>query len=404
MRKTAVRAAGVLAAVTMIATACGGGDDGTSAGESVRVGLLMSQSGPASAAFKGVDQAMQARFKAYRDSGGACSSTEFNLVTADDQSGPQGALAGAQKLIQQDKVYAMVGISSYFFGAAQFVTTTGASTPVIGGAFDAAPQWLQSGNNLFAAAPKVPDYDKTYSTIGEYWKKLGVTKVAAVSYDTESSRKGAEQILRSADKAGLSRGLFYDKLALGSSDVGSIVLGIKNSGAQAVFLPVNPETSMAIIAGLRQSGVTLKSVMSASGYGGDLLASAPAVKGAQGMTFMPQFTPVELNTPATQKYSEALKKYAGSATGIPTFGQTYGWWAADLLIYGLEKAGCDASQADFMTTLRADENWDAGGLFPLKRSFTDISPDRECYFLIDLEGEAFVPRKDASPVCGDVIG
>ncbi|WP_254190192.1 ABC transporter substrate-binding protein [Nocardia noduli] len=400
--------AGTLCAVMLAVAACGGGDSATGGsgggGGPIKVGLLTTLSGPASAGFVGAEPGVNARLQAYKAEGGKCSDRQFELVTADDQSSPQGALAGAQKLVQQDKVYGLLEVSSYFFGAAKYLTTSAKGTPTIGGAFDSAPQWLDSDNNLFAALAKVPDFSKTYTTTGEYWKRLGVTKVASVAYDNKASQDGMNQVLRSSDAAGLPRAYVNDTLAFGSADIGAIVLGIKNSGADALYLPITPDVSLAIVGGLRQAGVNLKSIISATGYGADLLASPPAVQAAQGMTFVSQTLPVESNTPATQKLSNALKQFAGSPSGVPTFSETYGWLSADLFIHGLEAAGCDASQASFLSTLRDDRNWDGGGLLAGKADFVQLSSDQDCVFLVDLKGDAFVPVPNWAPGCGTRIG
>ncbi|MBH0779778.1 ABC transporter substrate-binding protein [Nocardia bovistercoris] len=402
MRKSAVRMTGVLCAVMFAVAACGGDNDSGagSAGGTVKVGLLTTLSGPASAGFVGAKPGVEARLQAYKAEGGKCSGLQFDLVTADDQSSPQGALAGAQKLVQQDKAYAVLEVSPYFFGAAKYMTTSAKGTPAIGGAFDSAPQWLETDSNLFAAVQKVPDFANTYTTMGDYWKAMGITKVAAVSYDNKASQEGMNQALRSSDAAGIGRAYVNDTLAIGSADVGAIVLGIKNSGAEALYLPINPDTSLAIVGGLRQAGVNLKSIVSVTGYGADLLASPPAVQAAQGMTFVSQTAPSEMNTPATQKFADALKQYAGSPSGVPTFSQTYGWLAADLMIYGLEAAGCDASQAKFTSALRGDRSWDASGLLAAPADFATLNSEKDCVYLVDLKGDGFVPVPNGTPLCG----
>src|SRR5262245_19337241 len=52
-----------------------------------------------------------------------CASRGFDVVIGDDQSTPQGALTAAQKLVQQDHVYAVLPVSTYFYGAGQYAGT-----------------------------------------------------------------------------------------------------------------------------------------------------------------------------------------------------------------------------------------------------------------------------------------
>lgn len=123
---------------------------------------------------------------------------------------------------------------------------------------------------------------------------------------------------------------------------------------------------------------------------------------------MTSYAPVETDTEATQAWSAALKKYAKSASGIPSFSQAVGWISADLLLHGLEKAGCTASQEELMTALRADRTWTAGGLFPKPADFADkgsysVGGPGDCTFVSLLEGEKFVPDPAGAPACGEQI-
>lgn len=124
----------------------------------------------------------------------------------------------------------------------------------------------------------------------------------------------------SAEHAGLTRGYVNERVPLGPMDVGPVVLGIKESGADVLYTLVLPDTAFALVAGLRQAGVQMKSVLLATGYGADLLESPPAIGVAQGIGFLTSYSPVEMNNDATRAWSAALKQ-------IRRFGE----WAPVLL-------------------------------------------------------------------------
>jgi branched-chain amino acid transport system substrate-binding protein len=67
--------------------------------------------------------------------------------------------------------------------------------------------------------------------------------------------------------------------------MGAIALKVKASGADGLFYSTVSNTAFALNAALRQDGVTLKVASLPTGYGGDLLQSAPAVAAAQGDFF-----------------------------------------------------------------------------------------------------------------------
>ncbi|WP_405538811.1 ABC transporter substrate-binding protein [Streptomyces sp. NBC_00075] len=397
------------AAVLLLAGCGSGGSSGVdNTSGPIKVGVLTALSGAAGAHYAGTESGVEARFAAYKAAGGKCAARGFDVVVADDQSTPQGALTAAQRLVQQEHVYAVLPVSTYFYGAGQYAGTGGRGTPFLGGAFDGGEQWFNPKyDNLFPAMSGT-DYDRTATTLGAYWKKLGGTKVAVVSSNTPSAAKAAEGAALSAEHAGLARGYVNERVPFGSSDVGAIVLGIKKSGADVLYAPVIPETGFALATGLRRAGVEMKSILLATGYGADLLKSPPTLKVAQGVGFMTSYSPVEMNTEATRTWSAALKKYAKSASGIPSFSQAVGWISADLLIYGLEKAGCTASQEKLMSALRADKSWTAGGLFPKPADFANkgtysVGGPGDCTFVSILKDEKFVPDPQGSPACGEQI-
>ncbi|WP_330255187.1 ABC transporter substrate-binding protein [Nocardia sp. NBC_00565] len=331
-----------------------------------------------------------------------------NAMTIAMRRGLIGALTATQRLVQQEHVYAVLPISTFFYGAGQYAGTQAKGTPFLGGAFDGGEQWFNPKyENLFAAMSGT-DYNKAATTFGDYWKKLGGTKVAVVAPNTPSASKSAEGAVLSAERAGLTRGYVNERVPLGPMDVGPAVLGIKESGADVLYTLALPDTAFALVAGLRQAGVEMKSVLLAVGYGADLLKSPPAVAAAQGIGFLTSYAPVELNTEATQAWSAALKQYAGSQSGLPSFSMAVGWISADLLIHGLEKAGCTASREQLMTALRADKSFTAGGLFPKpadfeKRGDYSVGGPGNCSFVSILRGDKFVPDPAGAPACGEQI-
>ena len=407
-----------VAAATLALTACGGGGGGgggggaggQAAGDTIKLGVLTSLSGQNAAQFIKLQSGVDARLQAYKAAGGRCANKNFQVVMGDDASTPQGALTGAQRLVQQENVYALLPVSSFLTGAAQYLATQAKGTPVVGNSGDGSSQWIDPSVTNFFSTIGASDFKNIPSTYGQYWKELGGTKVAVVGVDAPSSAQGAEVARQSAIAAGLQDGYSNVKLPVASTDVGAIVLGIKDSGADVLYLPVGPQTAFAIVTGLKQAGVQPKSILLATGYGADLLESPPTLQAAAGVGFVTLTAPTELNTDATRAQSAALKQYAGSKTGVPSYAEYSGWLVADLFLYGLEAAGCDATQGQYITALTASTTWTAGGLYPNPRVFAEKGVlasshgPGNCIYISTVEGDHFVPDPKASPLCGTVIG
>ena len=139
------------------------------------------------------------------------------------------------------------------------------------------------------------------------------------------------------------------------------MLGIKNSGADAVYLPLVAGSNIAVVQGLAQNGVKMKSTVLATGYGQPFL-DQPVSK-----TFGPEvimatgFAPVELKTKATKQFQADLKKYAGY-TGVPDFGIYTGYITCDMAIVGLENAATHPPGPRSCRTCASSKTYDQAGL------------------------------------------
>ena len=102
---------------------------------------------------------------------------------------------------------------------------------------------------------------------------MGATKVAALAYGISASSTAAAENLQkfAVPEVGLKAVYTNTTVDFGSTDVGPQVLGIKNAGADAVYLPLVANSNIAVVQGLAQNGVKMKSTCLATGYGQPLL-------------------------------------------------------------------------------------------------------------------------------------
>jgi branched-chain amino acid transport system substrate-binding protein len=374
------------------------------AGTPIKLGVLTSLTGPASSSFTTVEQGVKARLAVENASGGV-DGHKLEYVMADDQSTGPGAVAAAQKLIEQDHVYGILENSAFFSAAA--ATTTKAGVPVAGVSFDAGPEWFdKSATNVFDAYG-YGSFPVAMTTYGNYFKSIGATKVGAIGYaGSPSSSMAAKEALASATAAGLKAGYINTTIPFGGTDVGAIVQKIKSSGTDALLAPVVQSTAYALVKGLQQAGVKMKSVILSTGYGQDVIDDPATRQASTGVDFATVFAPVETGKPGAQALQAALEKYAG-VKGIPSYGEYLGWITADLFISGLKLAGGNASSQEFISKLRAS-TWDGAGLMT-PTNFADIKPTAGgldqggCIYIVRFNGQKFVPQPGASPACGTVV-
>lgn len=411
----------VIGAVVIIAVAaCGSANTSSSSGVGssggqkavgsdgkIKIGFVLSETGPAAPGYTTTLSAVQARIGLVNASGGI-DGHKVEYVVADDTGTPQGTLTATQNLVQRDNVFAIISNSPYFApGAADYVKSLG--IPAITPGQDGFQYGDPAYRNMFAAFGSVGQNMPIADTFGDFWKSQGVTNVGVVGYSSSaSSALSAEAAADSAEAAGLKVGYVNTSLAFGSTDVGPIVLGMKKAGVNGVWLPIISNSAFAILQGLKENGVTIKSGLLPTGYGAELLSSPETVAAAQGFQFTTFGAPVELNTPATEAFQSALKKYA-HWTGVPTYAQYSAWISVDLFLYGLEQAGPDPTWSSYVNALRKVTSYDAGGLLPGALNFTKYNAQEEgtvanCFFVVTLKGSSFVTDPAASPVCGKLTG
>lgn len=400
-------AAVLVTSLSVSLTACGSGGDGAEADGSgpLKIGMYASLSGPASASYTRYIPAVKARIKQYEDDGGACASRGFEFADADEASSPEGSLAAAQKLVQQSKVDAILTPSPFFYAASPYLASQAKDTIAIATGAEGAQEYQDVDNNVFGVlAPQ--EYDADYTEPGGYYKKKGVTVMSLISDDNPSASKSLEQTRRSLEANGIKIGYFNQKVSYGTTDVGVIVQKIMDTHSDGFYAAMLPETALAVVAGLHQNGYmgTMKVTHLATGYGAGLLESEPTVQAAQGVSFSTSgWRPNELGGAAVEKMATTLKTYTDNKAGVPGWDDAMGYFEADLLLYALEKAGCDATGPDLVKAIRSDDGWDAGGLLAAKRDFGSTTMDENCSFVLTLEDHAFVPDPMASPSCGKKI-
>jgi branched-chain amino acid transport system substrate-binding protein len=328
----------------------------------------------------------------------------IKYVLGDTGSTPSGALVAAQRLVEQDHVFAVVGASSLFFAAAPYLKSH--NIPVIGAAIDG-PEWI-TDSNMFSVVG-TQDYTKVYTQSGLVFKKLGATNLASIGYPVPSSEDTAKATAISAQMAGLKVGYLNTSLPLGSTNVAPLVLAMKDAGIDSLNPDIITNSSFAIVEGLKQQGVHLKAAELAEGYGGDLVQGGPgAEQAAQGIYFGVGYQPVEMHTAATQQFQSALSTYAG-VNGDPTFSEYYGYLSVDALVQGLKAAGPNATQASFIDAMLKITNYQGLGLWgghSISFAMADrgqVSGADNCIWITQYEGSSFHVISGLDPLCGQTV-
>ena len=128
------------------------------------------------------------------------------------------------------------------------------------------------------------------------------------------------------------------------------MLGIKNSGADGLYLPLDSDTNFAIVQSLQQNGVKMKANILATGYSQDLLDQPIAKTITPNDVMFSTYKPIELGGKAVKTFLSALKK--GGLSGVPDYGSYLGYITCDMAILGLKNAGKTPTRQSFVDGIR----------------------------------------------------
>ena len=377
---------------------------GSSGGDTtpIKVGLIWPETGAAAPGYTQSNLGAKARIQAFNDAGGL-NGRKIELVEADDASSVDGVLTGVKKLIDQENVYAILMDSPFFSAASRYATQKG--VPVFGYALG--PEWADPANtNMFSFSGTNYVPQAGTDTDGKLMAALGGTTLGTIGYgQSESSQNAAKNSAKSAIAAGLTAPYVNTSVPFGAVDFNAIALAMKDKGVDTVTLPLNVNSSVALLSALRQAGSPAKVALIYAGYGADFLKDTNSVAAAEGAYFYSQLVPFSADTAATQTLAKNLSG-VGWTGDVPT-GIATSYMGADLFIFALNRNGGDLSQADFITKTRAITDYDGAGLIGDPTKPIDLSkvpsdsPPGWCAWWTRLQDGKFVTVPEASPACGN---
>jgi ABC-type branched-subunit amino acid transport system substrate-binding protein len=419
-RQKSFYAAAVLTAVALALAACSSsssssttttpasGSSGTAlTGSPIKLGIIASLTGFTSFLANGA-KAFEARL-ALQNSMGGIDGHPLEAFVGDDTSTPAGALTAVRNLVENDNVLAIGDSSIWIYGAAQYLKAN--NIPVTGWGTDG-PQWGGPPyTNFFAVEGSYNPKTPATTTKMAFMKQQGCTSMALLGLGgTPSALDGLKALAYAAKYVGMKVGYFNGSIPFTTTDYTSIVLGIKDSGADCIQTNFTLQGTIALAEQVKQAGVPIKHILNIVGYGEpSLLTDAGGLAALNGDYFDIRFTPFELHTPATEAFAAALQKYEG-ITGDVDAEVTSGWLAADLLIQGLKIAGPNATRSQLISAISGITDYTGTGLETEPINFKTIAGTQDgslgpgyCTWFTELQGSTFSVVGGPKPFCGTVI-
>jgi branched-chain amino acid transport system substrate-binding protein len=311
--------------------------------------------GPAAALGTGMRAGIKAAFEHTNKAGGVNGRT-LKLISYDDGYEPEKSIAQVKKLIDEEKVFGLIGPVGTPTAKAALPIATDAKVPFVG-------PFTGAGFLRDATLGNVVNIRASYGAETEEWIKhltedLKFDKIAILYQDDAFGRVGLEGVNAALDKRGMklvAEGTFQRNTVA----VKSALLDIKKAEPQAVVM-VGPYKPIAEFIKLSRKIKFNATFVNISFVGSDALAKELGKDGEGVIVSQVVPSPWDVSIPLVKEYQEALK--AADATAEPGFVSLEGYMVGKLTVMALAKVQGDLTREAFLKTIWDTGSFDMGGV------------------------------------------
>jgi ABC-type branched-subunit amino acid transport system substrate-binding protein len=261
-------------------------------------------------------------------------------------------------LVQQDHVFAVVGMATAFFTSAPFLVQTG--TPTFG--FATENDWTPA-KNLFAAYGSVIDYSTTESFFPYIARRLHSRVAAVVAYGVPQSADECKDAVSALERYGVTVG--YSDLAVPLGDsLSSDVVHMKQAGVDFVVSCMDIPGNLQLSRAIQQNGLVGVKQLWLDGY--DLPTLRQYSSLMQNTYFLVQHVPFQAASqfpgefPGMRHYISVMNKYEPAYTYNEV--AIEGWLSAALFVAGLRAVGPSPTQQKLVAAINHIKDFNSGGL------------------------------------------
>ena len=305
--------------------------------QDVKVGALLAVTGPAS--FLGLPEARTLEMLTDQvNRQGGIQGKKIKLIVKDTGASPEKAISFAKQLIEEEKVFAIIGPSTS--GETMAIKNIAQEGKTLLLSCAAAEVIVQPVASYVFKTPQKDSH--AVIKIFQQMKKMGVSRIGVLSSNTGFGKAGKEQIEKLAPEHGIQIAVseVYDKAA---TDLTAEVTKLKAANVQAlVNWSIEPAQSI-VIKNARQIGLKIP-IFQSHGFGNIQYAKA-AGAAAEGVIFPAGRLLVADVLPDAHRQKAVLQAYrkayeAKFHEDVSTFGG-HAWDAFMLLMEAMKKAGTD---------------------------------------------------------------
>jgi len=311
--------------------------------------------GPAAALGQGMREGILAAFNEANNAGGV-EGRRLELVTYNDGYEPENAIANTRRLIDEDKVFALVGeVGTPTSSAAQPIATE-AGVPFIGPFTGAG---FLRNPDLANVVNIRGSYDQeTESWIEHLTADLNVKRIAILYQDDSFGRAGLSGVQKAMQKRSMEL-VAEGTYERNTTAVKMSVLAIRKADPEAVVMvgaykPCAEFIKLARKLGMKSMFINI-SFVGSNALAKELGADGEGVVISQVVPF-----PEDTGLPLVAHYHAAMKAMDPSAE--PGFVSLEGYMVGSLIVQVLRKTQGELTREGFLSTLTTVGTFDLGGV------------------------------------------
>jgi len=354
MRMMQVVGALSLAVVLSAFSGTAGAEDGVTA-DKIVLGQAAALDGPAAALGQGMREGLLAAFDEANRAGGV-KGHKLELISVDDGYEPTKSVEAAKKLIEQDKVFALIGSVGTPTSVAVQPMASDAGVPFIG-AFTGA-EFLRTPYKANVVNVRASYFQETETMVEHLTKDLGITKIAIFYQDDAFGQAGLAGVKRALDKRQMSL-VAEGTYERNTTAVKGALLTIKKAEPEAVIMIGAYQPCAEFIKLARQVKLDATFV-NISFVGSDALAKELGPAGAGVVITQVVPFPEDGSIPVVARYQAALKAMKPDAK--PGFVSLEGYMAGRLVIETLGKIDGEVTRKALLEAIAKTGTFDLGGV------------------------------------------
>lgn len=346
--------AAAAAAIAIIASVPAHAENGVSA-DKITFGQSAALDGPAAALGQAMREGLLAAFAEANKAGGV-KGHKIELISRDDGYDPNKAIQTAKQLIDQDKVFALIGSVGTPTSAAVQPIATDAGVPFIG-AFTGA-EFLRTPYKRSVVNVRASYFQETETMVEHLTKDLGVSRIAIFYQDDAFGQAGLAGVKRALDRRKMSL-VAEGTYERNTTAVKRALLSIREGKPEAVIMIGAYQPCAEFIRVAHQ--IKLDAVfVNISFVGSEALARELGHDGAGVVVTQVVPFPTDTSIGLVARYQAAHKALKADAT--PGFVSLEGYMVGRLVVMALEKLpGNEITRAKLLDVI-SHNSFDLGGV------------------------------------------